>query len=433
MSWSVEQVMALAPDAQVAGDGRKLASPAKWPSRGCTDVALWGECQGSGKNPYQVRIDLQGPAFKCSCPSRKFPCKHSMALFLMYAEAGDKFPKGEPPPWVEEWLQGRAKRAEKAAQPKAEVVDKAAQEKRAARREDRVTAGIARLKLQLADIMRRGLNAIRSEGYGYWDRTAAALVDAQAPGLARMVHELAGAAAAENWHERLLDGVARIHLVVRAFENIETLPPGMQADVRAQVGWNTPREEVLQQPPVSDIWQVLGQSLTHEDKLRVQRTWLRGEKTGRMALSLHFAAGQQPLDVSLVPGTVLSGELCFYPGAYPLRAMFRQRDTESAELPALPTGRTATQATGEYAAALSALPWIEQFPVLLADAIPACDNGAWRVHTADECWLPVAASFDGWKLLAFSRGGPVTLFGEWDGRALAPLSASARGEFVRLA
>jgi uncharacterized Zn finger protein len=27
-----------------------------------------------------VSVDLSGPAFRCTCPSRKFPCKHGLAL-----------------------------------------------------------------------------------------------------------------------------------------------------------------------------------------------------------------------------------------------------------------------------------------------------------------------------------------------------------------
>ncbi len=45
-----------------------------------------GLCQGSGRQPYQARVDLAEPAFKCSCPSRKFPCKHGLALLLLFAK-----------------------------------------------------------------------------------------------------------------------------------------------------------------------------------------------------------------------------------------------------------------------------------------------------------------------------------------------------------
>ncbi|MBD0269487.1 MAG: SWIM zinc finger family protein, partial [Cyanobacteria bacterium Co-bin8] len=85
-TWTPEQVLALAPDAASAKNGRGLAIGHKWFTLGTHQSAVWGECQGSGKNPYRTQIDLSEPAFRCSCPSRKFPCKHGLALFLLLAE-----------------------------------------------------------------------------------------------------------------------------------------------------------------------------------------------------------------------------------------------------------------------------------------------------------------------------------------------------------
>lgn len=111
--WSTERVLALAPDASSAKSGRGLAVGAEWPSLGRTDRAVWGECQGSGKSPYQTRIDLTEPAFKCSCPSRKFPCRHAIGLFLLAVEQPALVKGGEPPAWVSDWLDGRDERATK--------------------------------------------------------------------------------------------------------------------------------------------------------------------------------------------------------------------------------------------------------------------------------------------------------------------------------
>jgi hypothetical protein len=60
--WSSEQILALAPDAGSIKNGKALATASKWQNLGGTDRALWGECQGSGKNPYQAQIDLAEPA-----------------------------------------------------------------------------------------------------------------------------------------------------------------------------------------------------------------------------------------------------------------------------------------------------------------------------------------------------------------------------------
>lgn len=74
-----EQILQLAPDDSSVKAGKGLATLSKWVLRECSGRAVWGHCQGSGKNPYQTVIDLNDIAFKCSCPSRKFPCKHGLA------------------------------------------------------------------------------------------------------------------------------------------------------------------------------------------------------------------------------------------------------------------------------------------------------------------------------------------------------------------
>ena len=110
---NAEQILALAPDASSARAGSQLATPGKWGGLGINGEAMWGECQGSGKVPYRTQIDLGEPAFKCSCPSRKFPCKHGLGLYLLRAAQPALFPEGTAPQWVTDWLDGRRARREK--------------------------------------------------------------------------------------------------------------------------------------------------------------------------------------------------------------------------------------------------------------------------------------------------------------------------------
>src|SRR5918911_375806 len=117
-SWTAEQVLAMAPDAGSARSATGLASPRQWLRLGRSEVAAWGECQGSARLPYQTEIDLGEPAFRCTCPSRKFPCKHGLGLFLLLANQPGEFAQAAPPGWVAEWLANRAKRGEQAAEGK---------------------------------------------------------------------------------------------------------------------------------------------------------------------------------------------------------------------------------------------------------------------------------------------------------------------------
>ena len=91
---------------------------------------------------------------------------------------------------------------------------------------------------------------------------------------------------------------------------------------------------------------------------------------------------------------------------------------------AMPGQATALAALGDYAAALAQNPWIERFPLALSAVVPARRREGWAVADRDRRLLPLRPAFaGGWELLALSGGGPVGVFGEWDGESLLPLSA----------
>lgn len=129
MQFTKEQVLALAPDESSQKAGKGLAEGSKWVTIGVSDTALWGECKGSGSKPYQTQVALGNIAFKCSCPSRKFPCKHGLGLLLLYAGQPGIFTRSPMPAWVQEWISKRADREEQKAESKGTPVDEAAQEK----------------------------------------------------------------------------------------------------------------------------------------------------------------------------------------------------------------------------------------------------------------------------------------------------------------
>ncbi len=428
-----EQILGLAPDASSAKAGQSLAVARHWKTLGCDDKSIWGLCQGSGKTPYQTQIDLSvlaEPAFKCSCPSRKFPCKHALGLLLLFATQRQAFTEKTPPAWVNEWLESRAKRTEQKAeklQAAEKPADETAQAKRTAARETKVAAGVRELELWLRDLVRNGLAVAQTQPSHYWERMAGRLVDAQAPGLARLVREMEGVAnSGQDWQACLLERAGRLHLLTEGYKRIHELPEETQADIRAAIGWTINQEELIAQPGVRDHWLVVGARVEQEERLRVQRIWLWGEATNRAAMILHYAHGHQPLDTSLVTGTKFDAELTFYPGAVALRALVKERfsDVELTEL--LVGYETITAATAAYAAALAAHPWLEQFPMPLSAVTPVRRNDAWALRDREGRILPVHPKVDAWPFVAMSGGHPMALFGEWDGEFWWPLSAWGR-------
>lgn len=444
MSYTPEQVIALAPDASSAKAGQSLATARKWPARGCDERAVWGECLGSGKEPYRTQIDLAEPAFRCSCPSHKFPCKHALGLFLLFAAEGQNFERRERPAWVAEWLEKRDQQSQRTKKKETdETTDEAAAPKRrkttaktgrATERISRVAAGMSELELWLRDLVRRGLADAQAQPTKYWEQMAARLVDAQAPGAARRVRELSNATAvAEGRAELMLSRIGLLFLLVESFKRLDTLPEPVQADVRTCIGWTVKEEELPADAVVRDRWLVAGQLTYEEEKLRVQRTWLRGETGTRDALLLDFAAPGQSLKASLLPGTMLDAELVFYPSNYPLRAAVRQRHSQPAPSRSARGHATVENLLDAYAEGLARHPWIEVFPVLLDEVVPIRRDERWLVRDSEGLLLPLSPRLrEGWKLSALSGGNPVTLFGEWDGRHLLPLGVWTEGRYLRI-
>lgn len=437
--WTPEQVLALAPDAASAKNGRGLATLRKWSSLGRCPSIIWGECQGSGKDPYRTQIDLSEPAFRCSCPSRKFPCKHGLGLFLLLAENPQSFAEKEPPEWVVEWLKARSQRTKKQAEEQTQQPERAgdaiAQAKRVAARQRKVSAGIQELRLWLEDRIRQGLATMQQDSYQVWDRVAARMMDAQAPGLARQLRELASLAGVGTERlDDLLEQLGQLYLITEGFERSESLPAEVQADLRTQIGWTISQEEVLSGKPYADLWLVVGQRTQVEERLKLRRTWLFGLATGKFALLLDFAHGQQPFEQSFLSGACLEAELVFYPSAYPLRALIKTRH-ESGLPSQHPSGVQITQAIAAYSQAFSACPWLEQFPVLLETVVPMRDRDRWLIQDAEAVVLSLSSQLQpkqGWQLLALSGGYPLTLFGEWNGTQLLPLSVWAAEVFYEL-
>jgi hypothetical protein len=433
---SAEQIAGLAPDEATLKAGRGLASARPWSGLGRSDRALWGLCQGSASKPYQTQVDTAGPAFRCSCPSRKFPCKHALGLLLLAAGSAAAVPQAEPPPWVTEWLASREQRKQRteARAEKSQTPDPEAQARRQAKREERVRAGLEDLERWLRDLVRQGLGQARQRPYSFWDEAAARLVDAQAGALGGRLQAMGGLAArgGDGWADALLEEAGLLQLLLRAYRRLDELPTELRADVRTLVGWTVAQDDVLAGGRVRDRWAVLGRVVEEEERLRVQRVWLRGMDSRRHALVLSFAAVGQPLDANLAVGSVVDASLAFYPSAAPLRALLAEQHGAPERLDAFP-GDSIPEALSARADALARQPWLWRLPICLARVTPVEHDGQWLAAEPDGSAIALAChDLGGWRLAAVAGGEPVALFGEWRRERVVPMSVHAEGRFVLL-
>lgn len=435
--WTLQRIEQLAPDAAAIKAAQGVAQPFKWHNLGRTERLLWGECQGSGSNPYQVRIDLAEVAYKCGCPSRKLPCKHTLGLLMLMAK-GTSIAASTPPGFVEEWAVNRAKRAEvKATKTGPETPeDREVPAKRAEKRESRIEAGLAQLESWLADLLAQGLAAARAQPPSFWSQMSARLVDAQAPGLARRVRDLESIAlTATDWQNLLLAQLARLQLIIDAYRRIDSLPAPLAAEVRATVGWTQSQEALRERAGLRDQWQVVGYRLSELDQLRVRSTWLIGQASRHPALLLDFAAGNQPLAASFVTGQVLDATLVWFDGEPPLRAILRERHgAGGAALDLAAFAATPEAAQAQFAAQLARCPWLDRWPVTVGPVRPVLADGCWMLSDESGRSLRLPGSFrHGWSLRALAAKAPLHVFGELDGHAFEPVSVACDNEWFSLA
>lgn len=171
---SEQTITSIAPNAAAAANGKKLSSGGSfiklWRSE--DDTFYMGECKGSGKNPYTTSADFVAedhPVYRCSCPSRQFPCKHCLGL-LYEIMSGKNFEICDIP---EDILKKRDKLAAKSAPPKApeemtpEEAAKAAKKKASAAKSAN-SAKKKKLQKQLEglDLVEKAVKELMSAGLG---------------------------------------------------------------------------------------------------------------------------------------------------------------------------------------------------------------------------------------------------------------------------
>lgn len=404
MSLTLERVESLAPDQASLNAARKLLKASNWPSLASDGNELvWGECQGSGATPYRVVVSERDGGYKCTCPSRKFPCKHSLALMWMRAEGKTSFLAGSPPDWVRDWLSRRRTSTASSTQtedrPKASIqatsndmpetaVDaksaaraEAAKERNRRDRESSILAGLDDLDTWLSDQVSHGLASFANQSTQSCRLIAQRLVDAKASGLASRLERLPSRLFALPESDRPAAAVKELgvlYLLASAYRRQDSLSALLKADIRQMAGWSITREALLADENavrVEGRWRVIAtRNEIQADRLRRLETWLWRE--GSQEGNLRFAV---LIDyVPLATGAASSGystgdrieaKLVFYPSPLPLRAQIESilSGAQSSEDPLDLPQQTLAQAYAGYELALQRLPWLEVWPMFFCN------------------------------------------------------------------
>ena len=190
-----QQIMALAPNPAAAANGRKISQKGGFVrlEASADDTFFLGECTGSGAKNYITTADFLDPGqpvFRCTCPSRQFPCKHSLAL-LYEMMSGKTFAPCEIP---EDILTKRQKKEAKAAKAaSSEKSDKAPPKVNKAARAKKLKKQLEGLDLAqklVEELMNSGLGTMGGTALPAYRTLAKQLGDYYLPGPQRLLNGL---------------------------------------------------------------------------------------------------------------------------------------------------------------------------------------------------------------------------------------------------
>ncbi|MFG0287153.1 MAG: SWIM zinc finger domain-containing protein [Rhodopirellula sp. JB044] len=182
MNLDAEFVNSQAPNAAAINNGRSLVVKGKFVSlcRSEDGTLLFAECQGSGRSNYHCSCDFvrpSQPTYRCSCPSRQFPCKHCLGLMFAYVD-GKEFSVAEVPDDLSEKREKLSRRKEAAKSAKPKKVNVSALKKKIAAQ----LQGLDLLEALTFDLVSKGMAAMNATSARRVQEQAKQLGDAYLPG-----------------------------------------------------------------------------------------------------------------------------------------------------------------------------------------------------------------------------------------------------------
>ena len=225
-------VESAAPNPDAMKNGRGLVVKGKFLALhiDAGETLLFGQCQGSGKEPYHCSSDFarpDQPTHRCSCPSRQFPCKHCIGLMFAYVQKKGSFKTADVPADLAEKREKLATRAEKKKEESAvpKTVNKSALAKKIQEQLD----GLDLLEKLTLDVTRIGIGNMNAKTAREIEEKARQLGNAYLPGAQAALHRYtklfsgddgvgdptATASRSEALYSEALDQLSRLHSIVK--------------------------------------------------------------------------------------------------------------------------------------------------------------------------------------------------------------------------
>lgn len=416
---TIQELLRQASDAKTLEAARRLYFSRRWLLLQGDGEWIWGEFQVNSPQPLQAAVDMLNAHFFCNCRSRQRPCAHALSLVMILSNQAERITVASPTDWV---LAYKNQTLPSSAPLPQEQEEKTSNKTFAPdeKRQKLMNQGLAELELRLIDIIERGLADTNALGYDLWEDTAARLTDAKLPGLAKQIR-ISGQQ--EMPHQQQLQLLASFQLAIRSWKNRNQLDLPQQQELYKLLGVNTKKEDLLQQTSQKDHWLVMGQIEGMEERLRYRRVWLRGQKSQRFILLLDYAFGDQAFERAWPLASAWEGEAFSYPGSYLQRAIFPYPRPSKQIYDKLKGYDNFAAMRRNYQKALGLQPWLQNYPVYIHQLQPLSEQSRFYLLDAQGQALPVIEDTPTfYTLLAASYEQPLSVFAEFDGHFLRPLS-----------
>ena len=397
MEITQEYILSISPDASSTKNANKIFSKTKW-SVYRSDRAIWCEIYGSGKKPYLTQVDIGDIAFKCSCPSRKFPCKHSLALGLYIANNGiDSIEVSDEPIWVKEWIDKRVEKSQKQmTQPK--VKSQESIEKIEAKRWASAIKSVGFVADWLEDVMKLGILEFPNREYGYYQELKKRMVDLKLVGFNRFFTQLEDMSYVDGYEEEVIYILTLIHQLVTSIKNHDKLDKSIKAEIGMLMGWSLSQKELLSQKDtevVSDEWIVVSIELNEIDNLISRKVYLYGRATNRWAYILEFTHQSGYFKEHYRKGDIFDATLIFYDTFINQRAFVKERRENSLKLKRETLAPLSTLESGyrSFKEVLISFPWLDEYPLFISSCSIVRQDGRFYLVDRDD-FVMLLSDFD---------------------------------------
>ncbi|MUT68116.1 SWIM zinc finger family protein [Paenibacillus sp. NEAU-GSW1] len=342
ISLTESYIDSLAPNAGAMKNGRDLVKKNSFPVLRITadGTLLFGECKGSGKDPYRCSVDFiqpNSPLSRCSCPSRQFPCKHTLGL--MYACAmGKPFEQAEMPPDIAEKRDKSEKREEKKKEAEAAAANGASPAKRKVNRSTLTKKmkaqldGLTLLEKLVLQTVQSGLGSLNKKSVQLFEEQAKELGNYYIPGVQAELRRLIGLLNEEENKEEVytqaIQQLIRLHSLVkkgRSYLERRIADPDMPMETETALeellghAWQLAElKEYGRTKPSAELLQLSFLSYTDQAKGEyADAGWWADLQDGTIHATRHlrpFRAAKAIKEEDTVHAVVQTEELFQYPG-----------------------------------------------------------------------------------------------------------------------